>query len=173
MTKAIGEYCRERIPSFSSIRERRGALSSRSGFLIALTICHVTCKLPAQTITIDGHPSARHQTIDGFGTCLSGSEGQQTWWRNLFFDDLQCSMLRVDLTPVFKSPYSDFAYNSPWYHNNPPLPGPETNNVRTYTSATNYSRLFAGRSAPIAVMGPDIDYNTNYFNFSADGPLVA
>jgi O-glycosyl hydrolase len=131
----------------------------------------------AQVITIDAGPAAHHQTIDGFGTCLSGNEGQQSWWRNLYFDDLQCSMLRVDLTPVFKSPYSDFAYNSPWYHNNPPLPGPETNNVRTYASATNYSRLFAGRSASIAVMGPDINFNTNYFNFGAGmaavgGPLA-
>jgi O-glycosyl hydrolase len=127
----------------------------------------------AQTITIDASLSARHQTIDGFGTCLSGNEGQQGWWQSLFFDDLQASVLRVDLTPIFKSPYSDFTYNSPWYHNNPPLPGPETNNVRTYTGATNYSRLFAGRSAPIAVMGPDINFNTNYFNFAAGMPAVA
>jgi O-glycosyl hydrolase len=127
----------------------------------------------AQRITIDAGSSARHQTIDGFGTCLSGNEGQQSWWRNLYFEDLQCSMLRVDLTPVFKSPYSDFTYNSPWYHNNPPLPGPETNNVRTYTSATNYSRLYAGRNAAIAVMGPDINFNTNYFNFASGMPAVA
>jgi O-glycosyl hydrolase len=141
--------------------------------LVAVTISLASCKLAAQTIVIDAGASARHQTIDGFGTCLSGNEGQQTWWRNLFFDDLQSSMLRVDLTPVFKSPYSDFTYNSPWYHNNPPLPGPETNNVRTYTGATNYSRLFAGRNAPIAVMGPDINFNTNYFNFAAGMPVVA
>jgi len=133
----------------------------------------VTASPLAQTITIDAGPFARHQLIDGFGTCLSGTEGQQSWWRSLFFDDLQASMLRVDLTPIFKSPYSDFTYNSPWYHNNPPLPGPETNNVRTYTSGTNYSRLFAGRSAPIAVMGPDINFNTNYFNFAAGMPAVA
>jgi hypothetical protein len=90
----------------------------------------------------------------------------------MFFDDLQCSMLRVDLTPIFKSPYSDFTYNSPWFHGNPPLPGPETNNVRTYTGATNYSRLFAGRNAPIAVMGPNINYNTNYFDFASGMPAV-
>jgi O-glycosyl hydrolase len=143
-------------------------------FLVALfAFWFVAVSSPGQTITIDASASARHQTIDGFGTCLSGNEGQQTWWRNLYFDDLQCSMLRVDLTPVFRSPYSDFTYNSPWFHNSPPLPGPETNNVRTYTSATNYSRLFAGRTAPIAVMGPDIDFNTNYFNFASGMPLVA
>lgn len=130
-------------------------------------------ELPAQIITVDGGPSARHQTIDGFGTCLSGNEGQQGWWRNMYFDDLQCSMLRVDLTPVFKTPYSDFTYNSPWFHNSPSLPGPETNNVRTYNGPTNYSRIFAGRSAPIAVMGPDINFNTNYFNFASGMPMVA
>jgi O-glycosyl hydrolase len=147
-------------------------------FLLTIAFfCFVTSASFAQTITIDASPSARHQTIDGFGTCISGNEGQQSWWRSLYFDDLQSSMLRVDLTPTFKSPYSDFTYNSPWYHNNPPLPGPETNNVRTYTSATNYSRLYAGRSAPIAVMGPDINFNTNYFNFASGvaavgGPLA-
>jgi hypothetical protein len=141
--------------------------------LAGLAILPTTLRSEAQTIAIDAAPSARHQTIDGFGTCLSGNDGQQSWWRSLYFDDLQSSMLRVDLTPVFKTPYSDFTYNSPWYHNNPPLPGPETNNVRTYTSATNYSRLFAGRNAPIAVMGPDINFNTNYFNFASGMPSVA
>jgi len=144
-----------------------------AALLAALVIGCAAARSRGQTVTIDAAPSARHQVLDGFGCCLSGTEGQQTWWQSLFFEDLQSSMLRMDLTPVFKSPYSDFTYNSPWFHNNPPLPGPETNNVRTYTAASDYSRLFAGRSAPIAVMGPDIDYNTNYFNFSADGPLVA
>jgi O-glycosyl hydrolase len=142
-------------------------------FLAGLAIWLAGLRSGAQTVTIDCGPSSRHQLIDGFGTCLSGNEGQQSWWRSLYFNDLQSSMLRVDLTPAFKSPYSDFTYNSPWFHNNPQLPGPETNNVRTYTSATNYSRLFAGRSAPIAVMGPDINFNTNYFDFAAGMPGVA
>ena len=150
----------------------RGTSLQQSALPVALTIFLASNNLSAQTITVDCAPSARHQTIDGFGTCLSGNEGQQTWWRNLFFDDLQSSMLRVDLTPVFKSPYSDFTYNSPWFHNNPALPGPDTNNVRTYTGPTNYSRLFAGRNAPIALMGPDINFNTNYFNFAAGMPAV-
>ena len=111
--------------------------------------------------------------MDGFGTCIAGNEGEQSWWQNLYFNDLQASMLRMDLTPTFKSPYSDFTYNSPWFHNNPALPGPENNNVRTYTNAADYTRLFAGRQAQIAVMGPDINQNTNYFNFNADGPRVA
>ena len=83
--------------------------------LIALALSFVGSTLPAQIIAIDAGLSARHQTIDGFGTCLSGTEGQQTWWRNLFFDDLRCSMLRMDLTPVFKSPYSDFTYILPGF----------------------------------------------------------
>jgi len=129
--------------------------------------------LAAQTVTIDTGVGGRRQTIDGFGTCISGTEGEQAWWQDLFFNDLQSSILRMDLTPSFKAPYSDFTYNSPWFHNNPALPGPETNNVRTYTNAGSYTRLFAGRSAPIAVMGPDINQNTNYFNYNADGPRVA
>jgi O-glycosyl hydrolase len=128
--------------------------------------------LKAQTVTIDT-TTGRRQVIDGFGACLSGTEGEQTWWQDLFLDDLQASILRMDLTPSFKSPYSDFTYNSPWFHNSPALPGPENNNVRTYTNAAHYQRLFAGRSAPIAIMGPDINQNTNYFNFNADGPRVA
>jgi O-glycosyl hydrolase len=120
----------------------------------------------AQVVRIDTTPAGRRQVIDGFGTCLSGTQGQQQWWQDLYFEDLQCSILRVDLTPAFKAPYSDFVYNSPWYGNNPPLPGPDGNNVRTYTNAQDYTRWFAGRQAPIAVMGPDINQNTNYFNFS-------
>lgn len=126
-----------------------------------------------QTVTIDTSPAGRHQVMDGFGTCIAGTEGEQGWWQNLYFNDLQASMLRMDLTPTFKPPYSDFTYNSPWFHNNPSLPGPETNNVRTYTNASDYTRLFAGRHAQIAVMGPDINQNTNYFTFAADGPRVA
>src|SRR5262249_51398707 len=122
------------------------------------------CCLRGQVVSIDVSATARHQTIDGFGTCISGTEGEQSWWQELFFSDLQSSILRMDLTPSFKSPYSDFTYNSPWFHNNPALPGPETNNVRTFTNASSYKRLFAGRSAPIAVMGPDINQNINYFN---------
>jgi hypothetical protein len=111
--------------------------------------------------------------IDGFGTCLSATQADQAWWQELYYDDLGASILRMDLTPVFVSPYADSSYNSPWFHNNPPLPGPDGNNVRTYTNATDYTRLFAGRRAQIAVMGPNITNNANVFNFSADGPRVA
>jgi O-glycosyl hydrolase len=122
----------------------------------------------AQVVSIQAGPATRHQTIDGFGTCLSSSEGQQTWWQRLYFEDLQCSIFRMDLTPHFKAPYSGVngTYNSPWYHNNPSLPGPDNNNVRTYTNALDYRRLYNGWQAPIPVMGPDINQNTNLFDYS-------
>ena len=123
------------------------------GYLAATTGLAQQTSTPA-TITLDTSSAGRRQVIDGFGTCLSGNEGLQTWWQTLFFDDLRATLLRVDLTPQFVSPYSDYTYNSPWFHNHPPLPGPDNNNARTYTSAADYSRVFAGQSAPVAVMGP-------------------
>ncbi len=107
--------------------------------------------------------------MDGFGTFLSSPEAQQAWWQALYLDDLRASIGRMDLTPAFKSPYSDFVYNSPWFGNNPDLPGPENNNVRTYTNATDYTRVFAGRRAAIAVMGPSINQNLAYFDFNNSG----
>jgi hypothetical protein len=129
---------------------------------------------PAQvTVSIDTSPAGQQQVIDGFGACLYGTQAEQAWWQELFFDDLQASILRIDLTPGFASPYSDDYYNSPWYGGDPSFPGPDGNNVRTYTDAASYTNLYAGRSAPIAVMGPDIDQNTSYFDFGADSPRTA
>ena len=127
----------------------------------------------AQTVHPDTSAAGRAQAIDGFGTCLSGTEAQQTWWQDLYFDDLAASMLRMDIVPRFKSPYSDHHYNSPWFSNDPALPGPENNNVRTYTNATDYGRSYAGRNAVIAVMGPDIDQNVAYFDYDDSGPQTA
>jgi hypothetical protein len=135
--------------------------------------CLQSALIHGQTVTIDTSPAGRAQTMDGFGSCISSAEGESVWWQNLFFEDLQASILRMDLTPTFKTPYSDFTYNSPWYHNNPALPGPDGNNVRIYTNALDYTRLFAGRNAPIAVMGPNIDQNTNYFDLTQTMPRVA
>ena len=125
------------------------------------------------TVTVDSSPAGRQQVIDGFGTCLSGAEGQQGWWQSLYFDDLRCSLLRVDLTPQFASPYADFTYNSPWFHNHPALPGPDGSNTRTYTSAADYTRAWTftvdgqnvTQQATLAVMGPDIDQNAACFDF--------
>jgi O-glycosyl hydrolase len=125
----------------------------------------------APTVTIDTSPAGQGQVIDGFGTCLSGSEAVQTWWQNLYYGDLQASMLRIPLTPVFNSPYSDNDYNCPGYG----VPGPDGNYVRTYTNATTYTNKFSGLQAQIAVMGPNIDSNIAYFDFTASGsdPQVA
>src|SRR6185369_8530846 len=43
----------------------------------------------------------------------------------------------------------------------------EGNYVRTYTNATDYSRTFGGRNAPIAVMGPDINANIAKMSFAS------
>lgn len=109
---------------------------------------------------------ATRQTIDGFGTCTYATTPDQSWYSNLYYDDLGASMLRVDMTPKFKSPYSDRTYNSPWFHGQPSLPGPSGNNVRSYTNATTYTQTFAGQQAQIAVMGPDLNQNiSRYFDF--------
>jgi len=138
----------------------------------ALLIFRSDWRLGAQTVSIDTSPAGRQQVIDGFGTCLSGTEASQTtWWTNLYYGDLQASLLRMDLTPNFKSPYSNNNYNSPGYGN----PGPGGNYARTYTNATSYTNLFNGSQAQIAVMGPNINSNIAYFNFttSGSGPQVA
>ena len=129
----------------------------------------------AQTVTLDTSPAGRRQVMDGFGTCLSSTEGLQGWWQALYFDDLQCSVLRMDLTPRFKSPYTGIngTYNSPWYHRNPNFPGPDGNNVRAYTNSADYKRSFNGWTAPIAVMGPDINQNTNCLDFNSSSIPVA
>lgn len=123
----------------------------------------------AQTVTIDTSQAARRQTIDGFGTCLSGDEGAESWFQNLYYDDLGSSILRIDLTPPFTSPYSDLHYNSPWFGQDPSIDngGPEGNYVRTYTSAADYTRNFGGHTAQIAVMGPNIDENVKLLDFAA------
>lgn len=137
----------------------------------------------AQTvIDIDIHD--QKQIIDGFGAHQGNSEINQSWWQDLYYDDLRASVYRVDLTPRLISPYSDLNYYSPWFmgsgtnsvfnledSDNPD--GPEGNRVRTYTSPEDYGRLFGGENAPIAVMGPDIDDNVAYFTYSANGAISA
>ncbi len=141
--------------------------------LLAALVLGLPLASLAQTVTIDSSPTGRQQTIDGFGAFMSAPEAQQAWWQSVYLDDLRASIGRMDLTPAFKSPYSDFVYNSPWFGNNPDLPGPENNNVRTYTNATDYTRLFAGRHASIAVMGPSINQNVAYFDFNNAGVQTA
>ncbi|MEO6191028.1 MAG: hypothetical protein ABIO44_12390, partial [Saprospiraceae bacterium] len=124
----------------------------------------------------------KFQTIDGFGAFQGGLMTTQAWWQALYIDDLECSIYRVDLTPILKSPYSDLSCYSPWFMGSqiknvfnledPSNPnGPENNRVRTYTGPQDYSRTFGGRNAPIAVMGPNIEANINYFNYPIDSAI--
>ncbi len=134
--------------------------------VFALVIACSGWRMGAQTVFIDTSPAGQQQVIDGFGTCLSGTEASQTtWWTNLYYGDLQASLLRMDLTPNFKAPYSNNNYNSPSYGN----AGPQGNYARAYTNAASYTNLFNGSQAPIAVMGPNIDSNIAYFNFTVTG----
>jgi O-glycosyl hydrolase len=126
----------------------------------------------AATVIIDDLPAGQKQVIDGFGTCI-GAAGDKDWFQRAYYDDMGCSIMRMDLSPAFKSPYSDRTYNSPWFSNPPPLKiddpaspgGPEHNFVRTYTDAGNYTREFGGNRAQIAVMGPDIEKNIAFFDY--------
>ena len=127
----------------------------------------------SQSITIDATTGGRKQVIDGFGTGLGGTNGEKPWFQDLYYNDAMCSILRMGLVTEFVSPYSDYRVNSPWFHNNPALPGPENNNVRTYNDATDYTRSFGGRNAKIAVMGPDINKNILLFDFNSDLSRVA
>ena len=144
-------------------------IPSGAGGILILILSLLRLNLEAQTITIDTSLAGQRQLIDGFGTCLSGSEALQTWWQNMYFGDLQASMLRMDLSPAFNAPYSNNGYNSPGYG----VPGPDGNYVRAYTNATTYTNVFDGVQAPIAVMGPNINSNIAYFDFTSGGPQVA
>lgn len=76
----------------------------------------------AQNVALDLSPEGRRQVIDGFGTCITGTLPQQNWWQELYLDDFRASILRVDLTPHFKAPWSNHNYYSPWFlgAGNPP-----------------------------------------------------
>ena len=155
------------------MRTQRIAILIACRSLAAAVTLLLTTVTPAQValVTMDTSPAGQRQVIDGFGSCLSGTEAAQTWWQDLYYGDLQASLLRMALTPVFTSPYSNQEYDSPGYGQ----PGPNGNYVRTYTNATTYTNVFSGTQARIAVMGPDIDSNLGYFDFTASGsdPRVA
>ncbi|MGE5557269.1 MAG: hypothetical protein ACM3WV_01515 [Bacillota bacterium] len=130
-------------------------------------------------ITIDaGDPQ---QVIDGFGTCLSGTNGSASWFQDLYYDDAMCSILRIDLVPRFDAPYSDMHYNCPWWGGNPGdnncdavgPPDAAGNLVRTYTNAQTYTDPYYGVSAQICVMGPDINVNKTKFNYDAAHSAMA
>ena len=134
--------------------------------------------------TININLNSKFQTIDGFGCHQGNDEVNDSRWQKLYYDDLAASIYRVDLTPKLRSPYSDLSYFSPWFMGSsvksvfnledPSNPdGPEKNRVRTYTGPNDYGRLFGGRNAPIAVMGPNIEDNVKYFVYSPNGAISA
>ena len=98
---------------------RTDHLSSGSTILAAGAVLLVAGLLPAALaddhVSIDASAAGRQQVIDGFGTCISDTEGRQAWWQAAYLDDLGASILRVDLVPRFQSPWSDFNYYSPWF----------------------------------------------------------
>ncbi len=63
----------------------------------------------AQQGTITINPAQKFQVIDGFGAHQGNADVNQSWWQNLFFDDIEASIYRVDLTPQLRSPYSDLS----------------------------------------------------------------
>jgi hypothetical protein len=98
----------------------------------------------AQQVSIDTSAAGRQQIIDGFGTCLSGDEGQQPWFQMLYFAELQSSLLRFDITPAFKSPYSAHHYSSrPGTPTPRPSPGPRA----TTFAPTRTPRATSSRGA--------------------------
>jgi len=134
----------------------------------------------AQTVTID--PTQRFQTIDGFGTASAGTEPATSWWQQLYFDDLGASMMRMLIDFSFASPYSNESYCSPWFGQPAPLNldtatsgnnGPDGTRTRPYTGPSDYSTAFGGCSAPMAIMGPDIDANQAFFDFTSVASAAA
>jgi O-glycosyl hydrolase len=107
------------------------------------------------------------QTIDGFGTTAPPRHAGEGWLQDLYLGDLGASILRIDVTPRFRAPVSDRAYESPWFHGQPALPGPDGNNVRTYRGLGDYTRSFAGHRAAVAVLGPELTQETGRFDYSS------
>lgn len=151
------------LPNLPSLRRTCAAAAASLPLLLG-----AGASLQAQTVTVD--PGQKHQVIDGFGTCNVHAD---EWCSHLYFDDLGASIMRMDFSPHFKAPYSDYTYNSPWFHGHPGLPGPDNNNVRTYTNASDYTKEWGGHKAQIAVMGPDIDKNITLLDFSGYKTMVA
>lgn len=140
-------------------------------FLVSSSLAQSACVRKSsapERVKVALEPWTMHQVIDGFGTTGPYAKGTLPAVPALLYDDLGASILRVDLTPAFKPPVSDYHYNSPWFHAAPSLPGPEGNNVRTYRDVRDYGRKWSGRHAAIAVMGPDIERNVKQLAFDTE-----
>ena len=152
-------------------------------YFFLASLLSIACGLNGQNATVSINSAERFQVIDGFGAHQGSSDANQAWWLQLFYDDMACSIYRVDLTPRLVSPYSDLRYHSPWFMGSqtnsifnledPDNPnGPENNRVRTYTGPNDYSRTFGGLKAPIAIMGPDAYDNVGKFVYSDDQAIT-
>jgi len=147
--------------------------SPASAFLGLTLLVAAAGSTNAAKVAIDDSADGQRQVIDGFGTCINGN-GAKEWYQKAYYDDLGCSIMRMDLTPQFVSPYSDRAYNSPWFSNQPPLKiddpsspgGPDRNFVRVYSDPESYTREFGSYKSPIAVMGPAIGKNIAFFDYT-------
>lgn len=152
-------------------------------YFVLILIFNINLKIYSQVNTIVIDPTQKHQIIDGFGSHQGNEMVNQSWFLDLFYNDIEASIYRVDLTPRLKSPYSDLSYFSPWFMGSGTVSpfnledmrnpnGPENNRVRTYTGPTTYGRNFGGRSAPIAVMGPNIEVNVNQFVYNENKTIT-
>jgi O-glycosyl hydrolase len=150
-----------------------------SKIFLYLSLSLISLKSICQSANVTIDYNNRHQVIDGFGAHQGDNTVSAQWWLDLFFKDAEATIYRVDLTPRLKAPYSNLSYYSPWFMGsgtksifnledtaNPN--GPENNRVRTYTGPNDYSRVFGGQQAPIAVMGPDINDNISNFVYAED-----
>ena len=149
-------------------------------FCVTMTVCGNFCWTQPIEVTVYGDD--KRQVIDGFGAHQGDGVRNEIWWQELFFEDAGASIYRVDLTPKLIAPFSNLHVYSPWFMgtatksvfnledgDNPN--GPEGNRVRTYTGPEDYSRDFGGENPPIAVMGPDIDENVQYFVYPENGAI--
>src|SRR5437870_13800518 len=93
-------------------------LCSLAGFLLLTIIGSRSGQArPRMSTTVEIAPAARQQVIDGFGACIGNDLGKDPAFQALYFDELGASIVRMDLTPRFVSPYSDLNYVSPWFYN--------------------------------------------------------
>src|SRR5664279_871685 len=60
--------------------------------VFALLTAWSVAALSAPVISIQVLPAEPRQIMDGFGTCLYGSQADSGWFRSLFLDDLRSSI---------------------------------------------------------------------------------
>ena len=81
----------------SSEQPKQCWMHLRQSLVFFLVVGSAVFHLNGQEVNIDTSEAGRRQLIDGFGTCLAGDEATNSWWQELYFDDLGASMVRMDL----------------------------------------------------------------------------